>query len=122
MTDKRIPPPSNSVRIWMPIYIGDYLADTIGFSNSEHGAYFLSMLAYWRKGESLTERELSTITGKDFDRISEFFVFVDNRWHHKRIDIELVIANDKVLAMKAKAAKGVAARRAMGQLPNEPHG
>lgn len=48
----------NKTPVWMPLYIGDYLGDTIGLSNSEHGAYLLSMMAYWRKGESLTPPEL----------------------------------------------------------------
>lgn len=116
------PPPSNSVRIWMPIYIGDYLADTIGLTLSQHGAYFMAMMAYWRKGESLTEAELQAVTAREHDRITEFFVFESNRWHHKRIDIELDIARKHIAQQRLKAEKGVAARRATGSLPKEPAG
>lgn len=117
MTDKRILPPSNAVRIWMPIFIGDYLADTIGMSNAQHGAYFLSMMAYWRKGESLTTRELRSATRKEFTRVSLFFSLVGDRWHHKRLDAELDKARENSQRMKDIAAKSVAKRRATGQLP-----
>ena len=118
----RLPPPSNAVRIWMPLYVGDYMADTIGLTNSEHGSYLLSIMAYWRKGEALTAQELRSIAGKDTDRVAKFYIFCDNRWNHKRIDIELAKAREITLRQKEKALKGVAARRAKGQLPEEPPG
>lgn len=120
MTDRPHPPPSNRVHMWMPLWIGDYLADTIGLTLSQHGAYLLSLMAYWRKGESLTQQELLAITGKEFDRIAQFFVFADNRWHNKRADIELDLARKRLAKTKEASEKGVAARRAAGQLPPTP--
>lgn len=102
----------NAASIWMPLYIGDYLADTIGLTNAEHGAYLLSLMAYWRKGESLTYAELRAACGKEFDRVSLFYSDVDGRWHHKRIDQELRIAGEKYRAAQAKSMKGVEARKA----------
>lgn len=107
----RKPPPSNSVRIWMPLYIGDYMADTIGLTNAQHGAYLMSMMAYWRKGEALTSAELREIGGKDVDRICRFYFWENDRWNHKRIDIELAKARRNVQRMKDMAAKSVAKRR-----------
>ena len=111
------PQPSNIVHVWMPLYIGDYLRDTIGLTNSQHGSYLLSMMAYWSKGESLTNAELRTAAGRDFHFIVKFYILVDNRWHHKRLDIELSKARANALHMKAIAAKSVAKRRASGLLP-----
>lgn len=102
--------------IWMPLYIGDYLADTIGMTNREHGAYLLSLMAYWKKGESLTPVELRDICGQDTDRVCRFFVIEDGRWHHKRVDAELKLCRERIKQSRDKAMKMVAARIKLGQL------
>lgn len=106
--------------IWMPLYIGDYQRDTISLSLAQHGAYLLTMMAYWTKGESLEDDELKGICAGEFKRISRFFILCDGRWHHKRIDIEIRRAEEKLQIIKAKSQKGVAERRRLGQLPKMP--
>jgi uncharacterized protein YdaU (DUF1376 family) len=107
---KPAPPPSNLVRLWMPLYPGDYLRDTIGLNNAQHGAYLRSIMAYWVKGESLTADELREICGREINRIHRFFVFEGGRYHHKRIDYELERAREQRLKSRIKALKGVQAR------------
>ena len=100
----------------MPIFIGDYIADTIGLTNAEHGAYLLALMKYWRKGESLTPVELKEVCGRETDRISRFFTMDGGRWHHKRVDQEMKTARDRNESARLKANKGVEARRQKGQI------
>ena len=81
-------------RPWMPLYVGDYLGDTGHLTTTQHGAYLLLMMHYWRKGELPDDdRQLAKITKlplktwRDYrPTLQDFF---HEGWKHKRIDAEL---------------------------------
>ena len=101
----------------MPLYVGDYMADTIDLKNRQHGAYLLCLMKYWMKRGALTSDELRAVCGRDVDRICKFFIWCDGLWHHKRVDEELRLSDDLMEKARAKAMKGVEARRKLGLLP-----
>lgn len=97
--------------VWMPFYTGDYTRATVDLTHAEHGAYLLTMIAYWDNGESLPDRRFRAICGKEFERVHEFYSMVDGRWHHKRIDEELEKARQRRRSAQEKALKGVVAKK-----------
>jgi len=86
---------------WMPLYIGDYLADTMHLSHAQHGIYMLLIMAYWRNSGPLPadNSQLAAIAKcspsewrKHLPVIGKFFHISRNYWEHKRIDAELASA------------------------------
>jgi hypothetical protein len=47
----------------MPLYVGDYLADTGRLTTEQPGAYLLLILDYWRNGALPDDSILATICG-----------------------------------------------------------
>lgn len=87
---------SRKADIWMPIYIGDYLADTTLLSTEQHGAYLLMLMAYWKTGPLPDNDEvLANVTRLPVDRwlktrglLLGFFSVNDGFWFNKRADEE----------------------------------
>jgi uncharacterized protein YdaU (DUF1376 family) len=109
--------------IWMPIYIGDYLADTGHLSTTQHGAYLLLLMHYWRKRElPEDDKQLAAIAKLPLriwldskDTIQAFFF---DGWKHKRIEAELQ-RRAEVSSKRAEAgAKGGSRGRAEQELSN----
>ena len=92
-------------RPWMPLYVGDYLGDTGHLTTTQHGAYLLLMMHYWRKGELPDDdRQLSKITKLPLKTWCDYRPtlqdFFHEGWKHKRIDAELA----KMVRVSAKRA------------------
>ncbi len=114
MSDRSAP------KIWMPLYIGDYLKDTRRLSTLEHGAYLLLIMEYWQQGGLPDDdAQLARIAGLSLSEwrsvrptLSSFFT---NGWNHERIERELAQAKDK-----QDKAREAALRRWKNRPPNPP--
>lgn len=100
---------------WMPLYIGDYLADTGHLSAAEHGAYLLLIMHYWRNGSIPTAIEQQArvvrMTPADWAVMRETIAsFFDADWKHGRIEHELTRARDK-MDKRSRAGKAGAIAR-----------
>lgn len=93
--------------VWMPLYVGDYLADTTHLTTLEHGAYLLLMMAYWRRGEALPDddRFLAKITGlhhhqwgKVKKSLRVMFDTTGEVWLHKRLEKEILKSSERSAA------------------------
>lgn len=96
---------------WMPLYIGDYLADTMHLQGAEHGAYLLLLMHYWRNGPLPNDDKMLAGIGKIERRawdkdigatVKAFFALEGGRLHQKRMDAERARSQD--LSDKRRAA------------------
>lgn len=105
-------------RPWFPLYPADYRGDTTHISTVQHGAYLLLIMHYWLHGGLPDDDEqLARITGlstADWRRhrptIQAFF---GKGWRHRRIERELVIAEDRYQRRAEAGRKG-------GKTPKKP--
>jgi len=102
--------------IFMPLYIGDYLAGTSRLTTVQHGAYLLLIMDYWMNG-SLPNDDviLSNIARMPMDAwsihgalLKQFFSIENGMLVHCRIEEELskAMANKAAAHEKAKKAAG----------------
>ncbi len=104
---------------WMPLYIGDYLADTMHLSAVEHGAYLLLLMQQWRSGPLPDDdRHLAAIARVDLaawkrqvgPTIRRFFEVTADGLVQKRLEAERQKAA-AIIEKRATAGKKGAARR-----------
>jgi len=104
--------------VFMPLYIGDYLAGTNRLTTELHGAYLLLIMDYWMNGAPPDDdHALASITKMSLDawsiaraKLEHFFSIEDGCWKHKRIEQELRTAMDKKAKAAEKASKAASAR------------
>lgn len=113
---------------FMPLYIGDYLADTAHLTTEEHGAYMLLLMHYWRAGGPITsdDAQLARVTrctvkewGKIKPTVLAFFNLEGERLVHGRVEHELKRAAEQYQA-KVERAKAGAAKRWGKQSSGKP--
>ncbi|HEV2274978.1 MAG TPA: DUF1376 domain-containing protein [Acidobacteriaceae bacterium] len=116
----------------MPIYIGDYLADTMHLTTEQHGAYLLLLFHLWRRGTlPANDASLAQITGLGAEGwkncrevLAEFFEVAAGCWHHRRVERERsrIALKQEANSKKARtAAAGRWQKPAMtATLPFEP--
>ena len=104
--------------VFMPLFIGDYLAGTSRLSTEQHGAYLLLIMDYWMNGPPPNDdRVLASITRMSMDAwsiaqasIKHFFYEENGCLKHKRIEQELARATENKAKAKEKAEKAAKAR------------
>jgi uncharacterized protein YdaU (DUF1376 family) len=109
----------SEVSAWMPMFWGDYLADTMELSTFEHGCYLLLIAHYWRTGapieNDLVARRVQKISSYQFQkirpRIAKFFTMDGERWVHKRIEDELAKARKRKENSRAGGLKSAGNKR-----------
>ena len=102
----------------MPLYIGDYLADTARLTTEQHGAYLLLLMDYWRSGRLPdNDQVLAQISklspdawGNAKAMLKQFFSISDGYWIHARVEKELNLAMQNKAKMHDRALKGAQAR------------
>ena len=103
----------------MPLYVGDYLADTTHLRTVEHGAYLLLIMHYWQTGGLPNEdAKLANITKmrveqwrKKRSQLEPFFG--PGFSSHKRIDREMQ-RSTKIREINSERGKKGARKRWSG--------
>jgi uncharacterized protein YdaU (DUF1376 family) len=97
--------------LWMPLYVGDYLADTGHLTTTQHGAYLLLLMHYWRKRELPDDdKQLAAIAKLPLriwlDCRETIQAFFHVGWKHKRLDAELQKRAEVACKRAAAGQKG----------------
>lgn len=98
-----------SNRAWMPLHIDAYITDTDHLTATEHGAYLLLIMKYWRDGglpadEGMIRRYAKLTPDQWAESRDVIAAFFDDDWRHKRIDAELSKA-DEIIEKRRSAAE-----------------
>jgi hypothetical protein len=128
---KRKTSTEDDVAAWMPLWIGDYLADTMKLTRDLHGGYLLLLFAYWRNRGPLRDddEDLAAIVKASEDewierirpRLMPFFHVDGGHWRHDRADAELATAIAKRAAIVKRSRAGYEAMLAScGQPGGKP--
>jgi uncharacterized protein YdaU (DUF1376 family) len=105
---------------YMPLYVGDYLADTTHLDGLASGAYLHLLMAMWRAGGKLPAnddklRRLTKLTPAQWERVRdqvmEFFTRRGGSLTHKRLSKELAKYHDKSVRLSEAGKRGQSEKR-----------
>lgn len=105
--------------LWMPLWIGDYLADTMELTCQQHGALLLLLMAYWRNQGPLRcdpdcLRRICRLTPRqfkaDWPAVSAFFRETGGFLVHHKCDRELAEWRAKKDRFKQRASRAATER------------
>ena len=103
---------------WMPLYIGDYLSDTMHLTCEQSGAYLHLIMHYWRAGalpdNDIALAQITRLSPKAWKAnraiVEPFFTVGGGKWTHKRIDAERKKSAEVKERYAERAQKGAAKR------------
>lgn len=95
----------------MPMFWGDYFADTKHLECAHHGAYLQLIGHYWNNdGLPDNDRELARITGLPLQSWRQMRpiiqAFFHDGWRHKRIDEEIAKYDERITRLKVSGSIG----------------
>ena len=105
--------------IWMPLYVSDYLSDTMHLNTEQHGAYLLLLMAAWKSEARLPSDpeqlqaicRLSPVKWKANELVlKKFFHITPEYWINNRLREELEKAIKNTEAKAVSGAKGAFVR------------
>ena len=106
---------------FMPLWIADYLADTMHLTARQHGEYLLLLMFSWKQDRPLPKADASLRAiarasesewAEDREVILAFFQDGQDGYRQKRLEEERAEAVERFNSVKARSALGVAARQA----------
>ncbi len=107
--------------LWMPLYFGAYLTDTMHLTTEQHWAYLLLLMACWKRGGYLPDddEQLGAIAKMSPSRwskarsvIAPFWQITGRGWTQKRLGIELESARQRHQVALENGTKGGRPRKA----------
>ena len=105
---------------YMPLYVGDYLADTTHLDGVESGAYLHLLMAMWRAGGKLPATDdklakLTKLTPKQWATVKpavlEFFTRRGASISHRRLTKEMAKYHDKSVRLSEAGKRGQVQKR-----------
>lgn len=101
-------------RPWMPLYVADFVADTMHLSRQNRGSYMSLICHYWRHGGLPNDlallQQIAGTTPEEWNIdgavLASFFTITNKGWIHKRIEKELQDAENKYERRRASGKLG----------------